>query len=66
MVFIRCVGHAINVPSTFVTVLTSDVGTGIATDACLTFSTTILEKSLCMGTVWMVEPPGYTMPITTT
>ena len=43
MVFIRCVGHAINVPSTFPTVLTSNVGTGTAIDASLTFSTTTLE-----------------------
>ena len=48
------------------TVLTFDVGTETATDASITFTTTTQEKSLCMGTMWMVEHSGYTLPMATT
>ena len=43
MTFRRCVGHVINVPSAYPTNLTSDVGFGTVTSACLTFSTTTLS-----------------------
>ena len=66
MVLIRCVGPAINVPSVSSTKLISDVGTGTTIDSILTFLITTLEKSLCMGTMWMVQPPGYTFPMATT
>ena len=66
MVLIRCVGHAINVPSATPTVLTSVVGIGTVADASLTFSATTLEKSLCMGTMCMVEPLGYTLSMAIT
>jgi len=39
----RRVGHAIKVPGASPTNLTSDVGTGTSTSACLTSSTTTLE-----------------------
>ena len=66
MTLIRCVDHAINVPSVSPTVITYVMGTRVAADASLTFSTTTLEKSPCMGMMCMVEPPKYTLPMATT
>jgi len=65
MAFLRCVGHTINVPSACPTNLTSDVGIGTSTSACLTSSTTTLEKSYPSGNVWIVEPVPCTLPIAT-
>ena len=61
----RHVGHAIKVPSSSPTNLTSDVGTGTSTSAYLTSSTTTLENSSPSGTVWSVKDVANTLPMAT-
>jgi len=61
----RRVGHTINVPSVSPTSLTSDVGTNTSASACLTSSTTTLQKSSPSGTVWSIKDPINTLPIAT-
>jgi len=65
MDLMRCVGHAINVPSASPTTLTSDVGTGTSILSSLTSSTIILVNSSWMGTLCIVEALGYTIPMDT-
>ena len=65
MVCSRCVGHTINVLGVSPTSLTSYVGTGTSTSACLTSSTTTRQKSSPSETVWSVKDSANTLLIAT-
>ena len=60
-----CVGHATNLPSSYPTNLTFDVGTDTSAFACLTSLMTTLAKSSSSGNVWIVEAATYTLLIVT-